>query len=109
MVQVVRYPLDEGGFALIDIREDSVGTTRVSVKERGVVEAATALTAALEPLRKSIRTVLSAVTDVAEGVSEVEVCFGIRLHAELGAIVALGGETNFEVRVHWTPPSRQGE
>ena len=106
MVQVVRYPLDDGGFALIDVHEDDVGTTRVSVKDRRLVEAATALKTALEPLRESTRAVLASVTDVAEGVSEVEVRFGVRLHAELGAIVSLGGDANFEVRVHWTAPSR---
>ncbi|GER85418.1 MAG: hypothetical protein IMW90_04255 [Thermogemmatispora sp.] len=105
MKKLVAFPLEDGGQVVIEVEEpEPEGGERVPVSRR-----LTRPEQASETLEKALQKVLPAIKAVAEKLhhldlkpDEVEIAFGIKLSASLGAILATAGsEANFDITLHW--------
>src|SRR5215469_13696000 len=75
--ELVRYPLAEGGFVLVEVRAGAAGYEHCSRVADGVIEAGRTLESAFEKIVPSTRAVLHSVAEL--HASEVHVEFGIKL------------------------------
>ena len=96
--ELVRYPLAEGGFVLVEVRAGAAGYEHCSRVADGVIEAGRTLESAFEKIVPSTRAVLHSVAEL--HASEVHVEFGIKLAGEVGVVIARSAaEGHFSVRI----------
>jgi Trypsin-co-occurring domain 1 len=103
---LVEFPLQAGGTVVVEVAERSsfrggeltrgLGTTNVAERATDTFEAA------FDRVRPAAEAVVDGFRRLAESPDEIEVEFGIRLNAEVGAIVAqASGEANFTIKLRW--------
>ncbi|WP_052888894.1 CU044_2847 family protein [Thermogemmatispora carboxidivorans] len=105
MKKLVAFPLEDGGQVVIEVEEPEPE----GGKRTPVARSLTRPEQAPETLEKALQKVLPAIKAVAEKLhhldlkpDEVEIAFGIKLNASLGAILATAGsEANFDITLHW--------
>lgn len=85
--------------------DTSAGEVERVARIRGVgevVEAAQTLPQVLQQVRGVVDAALVGLRAGDDGPSEIEIQFGVRLSAELGAVMTkAGGETTLQVRLLW--------
>ncbi|RAQ94801.1 CU044_2847 family protein [Thermogemmatispora tikiterensis] len=105
MKKLIAFPLEDGGQVVIEVEElEPEGGERVPVARR-----LSRPEQAPETLEKALQKVLPAIKAVAVKLhnldlkpDEVEIAFGIKLSASMGAILAsAGSEANFDITLHW--------
>ncbi|NES06555.1 MAG: hypothetical protein F6K22_29310 [Okeania sp. SIO2F4] len=103
MKQIVEFPLEDGDSILIEVDappqpvDDRIG--RVDDVAR---KANKSFDAAMEKIKPVANTIIKKVRSMNEPADEVEVKFGIKLSAEMGAIIASGeAEVNYEITLKW--------
>ena len=100
MSELARFGLEDGSWAIVELKDVDPGFRRASVGRGDYLEAG------------SFERALRGTVDVANAAlgqfrrldgppDELEIEFGIRLHAEAGAVVADNGEGHLHVRVLW--------
>jgi hypothetical protein len=104
--EVVRFPLADGGSVLVEVD----GRPGVSPAGRGVDgvlgEARATFEKAVAGVRDAAARALAEFTAMTRAPDEVELKFGIKLDAEVGAIIARTGmQGQLEVKLKW----RRGE
>lgn len=100
MPELARFNLESGGSVHVDVEE----IPRVApVSRRGrILDAKETFETALSEVRDAAVAALAEFRAMARQPDEVEITFGVRLDAEVGAVIAktgLGG--NFEVKLTW--------
>ena len=109
--ELVRFPLAGGGSVLVEIDE----RPGVSPAGRGsgvLREARTTFEKAVGEVREAAAAALAQFTEMTRAPDEVELKFGIKLDAEVGAIIARTGiQGQFEVKLKWrrTESTRDSE
>jgi len=89
----------------VEVGPDSPGIERITRGRDGVVEAGRTIQQALESVRPAINSIAETLTPLAPASWSVE--FGIKLNAEIGALVAKTAlEGNFVVRMSWGAPEK---
>jgi len=103
--EIAQFSLEDGTKFLVEVDEpESAAVERVAINTgKMVLQATQSFEEAIE-IVKPLASVL--ITKLREGLttpaSEVEVKFGLKLSAEVGAIIAsVGGDVNFEITLKW--------
>jgi hypothetical protein len=108
--RLVEFPLQEGGTLLVEVDEPegyAETTTRGVVKAARPVEIADKAQVTFEDALDKIKPAAQAIIDKLRALSdapdEIDVEFGIKLSAEVGAFIASAGvEANYTVTLKWT-------
>jgi hypothetical protein len=96
--QVKKIPLEHGGQILVEVYEVEGEEERVGVGDK----AAKTFEAAWDTVVPVIKTLANKIASC--GPTETQIKFGIKIGADLNAIIASAkGEANFEVTLSWKP------
>lgn len=101
--ELVEYELADGSRLLVEVDEASAGPVmRGGRGEDLVTKAEGTLEQALHRIGPATAAAFEQLRQVANPPDEIEIEFGIKLSADLGAIVArTGGEANFQITLRW--------
>ncbi|MFB8790864.1 MAG: CU044_2847 family protein [Potamolinea sp.] len=107
MKRIVEFPLESGDSVLIEVDEPGPTDARIGLGNKVVKTAQQSFESALEKVKPLASAILSKVRSLNEPADEVEVKFGIKMSAELGAIVTSGSaEVNYEITLKWKGESK---
>jgi hypothetical protein len=112
--KLVEFPLEEGGSVFVEAEslpgeaESLTGEVTRGMKPRELAgEASQTLEGALTRVQPAAVAIVSRLRALADAPEEIEVEFGIKLSAELGAFVAkASSDANFRVSLRWKRDSR---
>ena len=115
MHRLVEFPLAGGGSVVVDVDGPGVayGETVRGDVTRGRVDEVFARTgdtfeAAFERIRPAATAAVRSLRTMADRPQEVEIEFGIKLSAEVGAVIAhTAAEANFRVTLRWKPEAAE--
>ncbi|MEO3814135.1 CU044_2847 family protein [Sphaerisporangium sp. B11E5] len=100
MSELLRVPLEGGGYFLAETSADGVGPERAARPGKIVSAGIASLEEALQPVRDAARATLA--TFRGTGPDEVEIEFGVKITAEAGAVIARTGvEGHLVVKLIW--------
>ncbi|MDF5707694.1 MAG: CU044_2847 family protein [Nostoc sp. S4] len=104
--QLVEFSLEDGTkfLAEIDEPENSNALVRVARPDAGqmVVEAKKKFDDVLDQIQPIASAIINKLSQLNTPADEVEVKFGIKLNAGVGAIfTSVGGEANYEITLKW--------
>jgi hypothetical protein len=100
--RIVEFPLENGNSILVEVDQPGLTNDRISRRDVIVEKAHQTFESALEKVKPVANIILTQVRSLSEPADEVEVKFGIKVSAELGAIIASGsGEVNYEITLKW--------
>jgi Trypsin-co-occurring domain 1 len=100
--RIVEFPLESGESILVEVDEPAVIDDRIGLRDQIVDKAHQTFESALDKIRPVANVILTKVRNIKEPADEVEVKFGIKISAELGAVIASGnGEVNYEITLKW--------
>lgn len=101
MKRIVNFPLEDGSSILVEV-EEQTRDDRISLSDRAVKTAQQTLESALDIVKPVASTIVAKVQSLNEPADEVEVKFGIKMSAELGAVIASSkAELNYEITLKW--------
>jgi hypothetical protein len=113
MSELMAVPLDGGGTVVVEVGDPSsqggvVKAGRAAAPSAGVALRATqTLESALEPVAAAARVTLTKLRET--GPDEVIVEFGLKLTAEVGAVITrTAGECNLKVTLRWERADNDG-
>jgi hypothetical protein len=99
--ELIQYALNTGGHVTVEVA-NPVGVERVGRRERVLHDMAASFDEALVDVRDAAAAALAQFQAMATRPDEVEISFGIKLDAKVGAVIAeTGVEGNFQVTVKW--------
>jgi len=104
MKKLVEFPLESGGTVIVEVNEPSEEGTIERVARFGEVSARAnkSLEATLEQITPAAEAILKRFTGLSQLPDEIEVEFGLKLNAEVGAFVASGSiEANYVIKLKW--------
>jgi hypothetical protein len=98
---IVQFPVERGGTAFVEVDRDELGVA-VRASASGTAVASASFEGALRQIGPAANAIIREVRDLDGAPEEVEIRFGIRLSAEMGAVISKNrSESHFEVRVVW--------
>lgn len=101
MKQIIEFPLEDGTSILVEVNEP-VEDDRISLGDRVVQTAQYTIESALDRIKPLTSAIMTKVQSLNEPADEVEIKFGIKMSAELGAVIAAGNaEVNYEITLKW--------
>jgi hypothetical protein len=104
--RIVEFPLESGDSILVEVDEPS---DRIGLGDEIAEKAQKTFESALNAIKPVASTVINKVRSLNEPADEVEVKFGIKMTAGLGAVIASGnGEVNYEITLKWKQESKNG-
>lgn len=111
MAQLVEFPLADGGSVLVEVTKHEAGVVTRGLKGAEVPErAGQTFEEAVSRIRPAVEGVITQLRSLATAPDEVNVEFGLDLHAEAGAFIAAVSTTaNFTVALTWHARSAAGE
>jgi hypothetical protein len=103
MTQLLRFRSEDGdGFVVVEVGEDEPGVIAVSRLGDAVADATASFEEGLDRIRQAAASVLHRLQDMPRRPDEVNLEFGMRLNAELGAVIAKSsGEAHLHVSMTW--------
>ena len=102
MKRIVEFPLENGDSILVEVDEPALIDDRIGLRDEVVQKATQTFESALDKVRPVANVILNKIRNLHQPADEVEVKFGIKISAELGAVVASGsGEVNYEITLKW--------
>ncbi len=106
MKRIVEFPLESGDSILVEVDEPN---DRIGLGDEITEKAQKTFESALNAIKPVASTVINKVRSLNEPADEVEVKFGIKMTAGLGAVIASGnGEVNYEITLKWKQESKNG-
>jgi hypothetical protein len=101
--ELVEYELADGTRVLVEVDEAGAGpVTRGGRREDLVTRADGTLEQALRRIGPVTAAAFEQLRQVANPPDEIDIEFGVKLSADLGAIIArTGGEANFQISLRW--------
>jgi len=104
--RIVEFPLESGDSILVEVDEIS---DRIGLGDEIAEKAKNTFESALNAIKPVANTVINKLHSLNQPPDEVEVKFGIKMTAGLGAIIASGnGEFNYEITLKWKQESKNG-
>ncbi len=101
MKQIIEFPTDYGASIYVEV-DELIEDDRIALGDRFVQTAQQTLDSAMESVKPLANTIMSKIKSLNEPADEVQVKFGIKMSAELGAVIASGNaEVNYEVTLKW--------
>lgn len=109
MKRIVEFPLESGEFILVEVDETIQTDERIGLREQVVDKATQTFESALETVKPIANAIITKIGSLKQPADEVEVKFGIKISAQLGAVVASGNsEVNYEITLKWKKDSQNG-
>ena len=106
MKRIVEFSVESGDSILVEVDEPS---DRIGLGDEIAEKAQKTFESALNTIKPVASTVINKVRSLNEPADEVEVKFGIKMTAGLGAVIASGnGEVNYEITLKWKQESKNG-
>lgn len=107
MKRIVEFPLENGDSILVEVDEPALIDDRIGLRDEVVQKATQTFESALDKVKPVANVILNKIRNLHQPADEVEVKFGIKISAELGAVVASGsGEVNYEITLKWKRESQ---
>ena len=99
----IEFPLEDGTFIVVEVPEnEGYGSWRDPSGEGALAKAVNTLEQAIDKVKPAAEIVLSKFANLAERPTEIEIEFGLKLNAQVGAIIASGSvEANYVVKLKW--------
>lgn len=106
MKQIVKFDLESGESILVEVdraeQNDGRISNRMGLTDKVAQKAKHTFESALDKIKPLTNVIMTKVRSLNEPADEVEVKFGIKMSAELGAVIASGnGEVNYEITLKW--------
>lgn len=104
MKKLVEFPLEDGRTVIIEVNDPQPEGTneRASLGEVSA-RATKTLETALEQVTPAAEAILKRFSGLSQLPDEIEVEFGLKVNAEIGAFVASGSvEANYVVKLKWS-------
>jgi hypothetical protein len=104
--ELAAFEVADGGSVIVELADSDPGYDRVARKPGQLVaDTGKELASVLDVIRPTAEAVLAKVGALAEGPETVAVQFGIRLNAQVGAVLASTQvEGHLQVTLTWTNP-----
>jgi hypothetical protein len=97
--KIVEFALEDGDSVLIEVSQSN---DRIGIPDRITEKANKTFESALNTVKPIANTIMDKILELNQPASEVEVKFGIKMTAGLGAIVASGSaDINYEITLKW--------
>lgn len=102
MKRIVEFPLESGDSIFVEVEDPVPIDDCIGLRDEIVQKAQQTFESALEKIKPLTNAIMTKVRSLNEPADEVEVKFGIKMSAELGAVIASGnGEVNYEITLKW--------
>jgi hypothetical protein len=103
MKDLVKFPLESGGFVFIETEVSGAEKGGLVKAGRGLPdEAAQSFEAAINSLSPIANTIVSKLINISNPPDEAGVEFGLTLKADTGVIITkVGAEANFKINLKW--------
>lgn len=102
MKRIIEFPLESGDSILVEVDEPGLTDDRIGLRDEMIQKAQKTFESALEQVKPIANVIMTKVNSLNQPADEVEVKFGIKMSAELGAVIASGnGEVNYEITLKW--------
>lgn len=104
MAKLVKFDVGDGQTVLIEVEEVKSEEIKPVSKSPGelAAKARKTLSEALDGLEPMVRTLKQRLNSLTDPEDEVEVKFGVKLSAEIDAVVTkLGSEATYEITLKW--------
>jgi hypothetical protein len=107
VTELIRFTTAQGNEVLAEVDEGDPGYERISRQSHDVVaKAARHIDAAFVEIRIAADALIDEMSRVASSPHDIEVEFGIKLNAEVGAVIARSqAEGHFQVNLKWSKSS----
>ncbi len=100
-LELTRFALANGGSVLVEV-DESASIARANRAGRVLDEARVTFENAVADVRDAAAAALTQFTSMTRAPDEVELKFGIKLNAEVGAVIARTGvQGQFEIKLKW--------
>ncbi len=107
MKRIVEFPLLDGGSVLVEV--DAPANNRIGLTDEVAQKAQKHFEEALDNIKPVASAIVKKLQSLSEPAEEVEVKFGIKMTAGLGAVIASGSaEVNYEITLKWKRESKDG-
>lgn len=107
MKQIVEFPLESGEVIFVELDKAAGSDNRIGLRDQVVDKATQTFESALETVKPIANAIITKVRSLKQPADEVEVKFGIKINAQLGAVVASGSsEVNYEITLKWKKDSQ---
>jgi Trypsin-co-occurring domain 1 len=104
--RIVEFPLESGESILIEV-DEPIADDRMGLRDQVVGKAQQTFESALDKVKPITNVIMTKLRDIKQPADEVEVKFGIKISAGLGAVVASGSaEVNYEITLKWNRESQ---
>ncbi|WP_158694603.1 CU044_2847 family protein [Streptomyces canus] len=103
MGQLVEFPAEGGNTILVEVSDQSTGVVTRGISGSNIsVRAQRSFEDAIYRMQPAIRAVFSHIQSATQSPNEIQIEFGLNLHAEAGAFIAAASATaNFTVTLTW--------
>lgn len=107
MKPLIKFPLDDDDFILVEVEQLSTseideGLVANYPGEQVVVKAQTSFADAMDKIKPVAANIIGKVRELKDSPDEVEVKFGVKMTAEMGAVIASANvEGNYEITLKW--------
>lgn len=102
MPELIQYALNTGGVVTVEVGLPA-GVERVGRRQQALQDVTRSFDEALVDVRDAAAAALAQFQGMATKPDEVQITFGVKLDARVGAVIAeTGVEGNFQVTVKWT-------
>lgn len=103
MKQIVEFPLEDGTSIFVEVEDSEPTDDRIGIGEDVTKVAKQSFSEAIATIGPVANAIIKKVHSFNEPADEVEVKFGLKMSAELGAVIASGNaEVNYEITLKWT-------
>lgn len=104
MTTLIEYPTDGGGSVVVEVDTPAAGVVPVGVAPGEIAARATqTFEQALDRIAPVAAATIDRLARLADAPDEITVTFGIKLTADIGAVLAhAGGQANIGVTLRWT-------
>lgn len=101
MVELARFELEGGGSVSVEV-DAQQGTVRAGKAATVIQEAGQSFDRALAEVRDAASAALGQFRSMAQRPDEVEIKFGVKVDAQVGAVIAKTGmQGQFEIKLKW--------
>ncbi len=104
MKHLIEFPLADGGSIFVEVEDlkQERGAVEVARPGEAVAKAALTFEDAFDKIKPAAGSLIEKIRSLSDAPDEVEVEFGLKLDAEVGAIIATTGlEANYKITLRW--------
>jgi hypothetical protein len=104
--ELVQFTLPDGSSLLVEVDDQEPGIQRASRGDDLIIQAKHSLDDALDHIQAMATLTLTKLQDLPRRPDDLEVEFGVRLNAEVGAVIAkTQAEGHLKVKLAWRKPT----